>query len=428
MNIEGAKKLSVSSSGATVEVGAQSMLDAGALPEGFADALTGQIKLVSEAKGLDAVPQPLQNSSSGGNLNGLQSLAVLLGNKGAAQELAVLFGKDLPMFYKVDDEADIEATLSALTEALNHVSTGSTVSQMNPEQASTGSDVLAFENQTDNPVASAEMIEVIKEMLDTAVFPGQEGKKFTEAAASKVKAPLSFANQPAEAIELNSSEQMASPDDFQQKDSVFLQIVQDGQGMIGLRKTGMTEKIEQAGQISVMETGNNLSQVAADIVQHNKQMVDIHADVPAMAKPVGHPEWHRDLGERIIWMHNKAMSAAEIKLNPQHLGPISVRIDMNQDQATVTFTSPHAAVREALEASVPRLREMMNAQQINLADVSVFQNPSEQRHSQSQGNARFANDWEQSTGGISDDAIIDVAEEADHNGAIVSKGLLSIYA
>jgi len=58
-------------------------------------------------------------------------------------------------------------------------------------------------------------------------------------------------------------------------------------------------------------------------------------------------------------MNNKSISAAEIKLNPAHLGPISVRIDVNQDQATIMFTAQHADVKEAIEASIPKLREML---------------------------------------------------------------------
>ncbi len=108
----------------------------------------------------------------------------------------------------------------------------------------------------------------------------------------------------------------------------------------------------------------------------NKLVQDTKADVPAMTKPLSHPEWNQDLGERIVWMNNKGVSSAEIKMNPPNMGPISVRIDMNQDQATIAFTAQNTDVRNALEASVPKLREMLSSQNVNLAEVNVSQQSS----------------------------------------------------
>lgn len=105
----------------------------------------------------------------------------------------------------------------------------------------------------------------------------------------------------------------------------------------------------------------------------NKLAQDMKADVAPLTRPLSHPQWNEDLGERIVWMNSRGISSAEIKMNPEHMGPISVRIDLNQDQATIAFTAQNSAVREALEASLPKLREMLSAQQVNLADVSVSQ-------------------------------------------------------
>ncbi len=277
-------------------------------------------------------------------------------------------------------------------------------------------------------MVSAETIEVIKQMLATVISPSQDGQKFTVETTSKGTDLAFVAINPDEAIQRDGSERMEFADDSQHTNNAFRQMVQEGQGLSGLKKAGLTEDTGQAGPVAGIETERTLPRGTADFILHNKQIFDSRADVPAMTRPVGHPEWNRELGERILWMHNKTMPAAEIKLNPQHLGPISVRIDMNQDQATVTFSSPHAAVREALEASMPKLREFMSAQQINLADVNVFQNPSEQRQSLSQGYEQSRKDWEQGVGQASEDGMSGLMEETDNNDAVVSKGLLSLYA
>jgi flagellar hook-length control protein FliK len=50
---------------------------------------------------------------------------------------------------------------------------------------------------------------------------------------------------------------------------------------------------------------------------------------------------------------------------------MEVRIEMTKDQAQVTFLSPHAGVRDALEGQMQRLREMFNQQGMSLMDVNV---------------------------------------------------------
>jgi flagellar hook-length control protein FliK len=50
---------------------------------------------------------------------------------------------------------------------------------------------------------------------------------------------------------------------------------------------------------------------------------------------------------------------------------MEVRIDLTKDQAQVTFLSPHAGVRDALEGQMQRLREMFTQQGMNLMDVNV---------------------------------------------------------
>lgn len=90
--------------------------------------------------------------------------------------------------------------------------------------------------------------------------------------------------------------------------------------------------------------------------------------------------WDQGLTEKIQWMVGQRLQGAEIKLNPAHLGPVEVRIQMHNDQATVHFTATHGVVRDALEAAVPRLREMFDNQGIQLADVDVSEQSFTQQH------------------------------------------------
>lgn len=87
--------------------------------------------------------------------------------------------------------------------------------------------------------------------------------------------------------------------------------------------------------------------------------------------PMQQANWNQALGERIQWLMGQRLQGAQIRLNPAHLGPLEVRVQMQQDQASIHFTSAHAVVREALEAALPRLRDMFESAGVQLLDVDV---------------------------------------------------------
>lgn len=102
--------------------------------------------------------------------------------------------------------------------------------------------------------------------------------------------------------------------------------------------------------------------------------------------PVNHPGWGNQLGDQLVFMLQGKLQSAEIKLNPAHLGPMEIRLSMHEDKASVTFISAHAPVREALDASLPRLRDMMEQQGLNLANVDVSAHSGGQREAFDQHN------------------------------------------
>lgn len=86
---------------------------------------------------------------------------------------------------------------------------------------------------------------------------------------------------------------------------------------------------------------------------------------------VGTPQWSQAVGDKVLWLAAQNVSAAEIRLDPPDLGPMHVKVSINQDQANISFTSPHPIVREALDQQLHRLREMFSEQGLNLVNVDV---------------------------------------------------------
>lgn len=114
---------------------------------------------------------------------------------------------------------------------------------------------------------------------------------------------------------------------------------------------------------------------------------------PQLQMPAGmaptHPGWSQSLSERVVWSAGQQLQSATIQLDPPELGSLHVKLQVVQDQVSVTFTSPHASVREAVEQSMPRLRELFEQQGLNLGESMVKDQSQgrEQRQQQSYAQA-----------------------------------------
>lgn len=87
--------------------------------------------------------------------------------------------------------------------------------------------------------------------------------------------------------------------------------------------------------------------------------------------PVGAPGWSEEVGNKLVWMAGKDQQKAELVLTPPSLGRIEISITINNDQATANFVAASAAARDALEQSLPKLREMLANSGISLGQTSV---------------------------------------------------------
>ena len=95
--------------------------------------------------------------------------------------------------------------------------------------------------------------------------------------------------------------------------------------------------------------------------------------------PVGSSQWADEIGSRMTMMVEQGKHTASLRLSPEHLGPLEVRITMNGDQASVQFGAAHADTRSAIENALPRLREMFASQGLSLADANVSREPPRQQ-------------------------------------------------
>lgn len=106
---------------------------------------------------------------------------------------------------------------------------------------------------------------------------------------------------------------------------------------------------------------------------------EIKTPVGSVQPPVGTSGWGDAMGQKLVWMVGQHQQVAELHLNPPHLGPMEVRLTINNDQVSALFVSHQPAVREALEAAMPRLREMFADSGMMLGNAMVSSDSLPQR-------------------------------------------------
>ncbi|MGM7317825.1 flagellar hook-length control protein FliK [Idiomarina sp. ST10R2A5] len=106
-------------------------------------------------------------------------------------------------------------------------------------------------------------------------------------------------------------------------------------------------------------------------------------------------EASQKLQERINIMMSRNIQRADIRLDPPELGSVQIRVNMSGEQASVQFQVQSAQAKDAIETAMPRLREMLEQQGIDLADTQVGEQSKEgERTAGGQGgSAEESEDW-----------------------------------
>lgn len=107
-----------------------------------------------------------------------------------------------------------------------------------------------------------------------------------------------------------------------------------------------------------------------------------------------------ELHHHLRWMHTQGRGVAELRLNPEELGPVHVTITTDEQRVEANFVCAHPVTRDLLEAAMPRLRDAMEAAGMELAGGFVATGEFGAGHSDSDEHSaalspRFLSDAEQ---------------------------------
>jgi flagellar hook-length control protein FliK len=147
-------------------------------------------------------------------------------------------------------------------------------------------------------------------------------------------------------------------------------------------------------------TASTGATVASTVVKVDVPTLDILPSLQSKA-------WNNVLSSRVVWMAREGIQQAALKLNPANLGPVEVRLNIQNEQANITFIAQNPATRDALEQALPRLRESFMENGLELANADVSD------HASQQANDETDQDGEEVSNG---DSVAKMKESANENG------------
>lgn len=316
-----------------------------------------------------------------------------------SQQAAIEGQSQEPVAVPVDEQVAVNADAARHQGLKDAVQASRTVEQANARNT------VALDNNNASTRSPA------FQTINTTVYGAQaEGEALPEAAEIAVNLKNNQGEQRSQLINNLTSSRLG-------------QAIMQGQSALHSALTGSGAEGNSAGQGNTQgHAGGNAG--GTSFLQMMTQNMP-----QTITQNIHKAEWGNAVGERITWMIGNRMQNAQLRITPAHLGPIEMKISIEKQSAQVSFVSDHQVVRNALEQAIPRLRDMLQEQDLDLVNVDI--------HGRDDGEkaASFADDLaarnQQNNHAGRQDGEAEDAGEADDMVArpnLVSSNMVDIFA
>ncbi|MDN2662839.1 flagellar hook-length control protein FliK [Psychromonas sp. 14N.309.X.WAT.B.A12] len=163
-----------------------------------------------------------------------------------------------------------------------------------------------------------------------------------------------------------------------------------------------TLKVEGQAAAQTMVDVNGAKPIQTSIIQSDK-LVSMNQHMQATNNLLQEPldiqskQAAHLMGERVMMMLSEGKQEVQIRLDPAELGSMFIKVQVQQDQVQLNIQTQAGLSKDIIEQNMPRLREQLAQQGIQLSDANVEQQSQQQQQSgQHQSmqamNSRGAND------------------------------------
>lgn len=269
-----------------------------------------------------------------------------------------------------NDSSDATAVINdmlALVASFNHVRPAA------PPPAAASTETAAAGIASDTDLSRAEP------GVDVAALPRDQASLKPDAKPeTKSEAPVStdgtFASNFAHALEKASGSEDASDKAAVKPADLSNATLKPAQDLAAKVKDTIS-KAETKTEFSI-DTKEPPAAVTPAPLQQTAQaavnnLTHLAAAQDRLAPQVGTAAWNDAFAQRVTWMVAGEQQSASLTLNPPDLGPLQVVLNVTNSQANATFIAAQPEVRQALEAAMPRLRDMLSDAGIQLGQANV---------------------------------------------------------
>lgn len=99
-----------------------------------------------------------------------------------------------------------------------------------------------------------------------------------------------------------------------------------------------------------------------------------------LPSPVGTQAFAQDLGQQVAWLGGQGIKQARIRLHPEELGSLDVKVSVTHGRVDVVFSAQHPGAVAAVQQSLPQLDHMLAQHGLSLGHAEVGQHGRGDRH------------------------------------------------
>lgn len=146
--------------------------------------------------------------------------------------------------------------------------------------------------------------------------------------------------------------------------------------------------------------------------------------VLTMQSSVGTPAFGQELSQQVTWLGGQDVKEARIRLHPEDLGELDVKVSVKQDHVDVAFIAQHPQAVHAVQQTLTQLDSMLAHHGLSLGEAMVGQGSTGQGSSSQTANASGSS----SSGGSSlAEEVGDIVSAVSPLGK-VAVGLVDMFA
>ena len=320
------------------------------------------------------------------------------------------------------DRSELLATLEVQLSTLSAQNKGSSAGTENGNPSVQLEQIRALLTELNHKL---ELIQADTRIVDGSRL-GESGSGLPPVAHALSMASQQLRGQLQQAVQAQQSGGVASDEDFEGEfDSVRRLVSETGLNSADQRNPANTSQLGSSFQ-SALQGSQGGSQQGSVISREAALQRSAEGPTPSGFEAARQAQQAIDilgsgaserLRERVSVMFNSRTQAAEMRLDPPDLGRLSIRLNMNQEQASVSFQVTTPQAREALEQNLPRLRELLAEQGIMLADANISE--------EKQSNSEQAGAGQAQNGRTGDDGLAEGDGDSEVELEVRSPGMVS---